>query len=232
MATKKRRRYTQEEREAVLVDVPALGVCEAARKHGVPQTCVSSWLKAARRRWEGTAPAGKQAQAGPPATAAAAAASQGDGTEEQAAAAEKPAERRRTAAKRRAAARRRRGSPSAAERVAKSYTPSQKALALEEAAENGVTAASEKYDISRFSIYDWQRRVRKAAAGQGPSPTSGPAPKDIEARRDAEILEEWKQHPGLCPSQIVYQLRRRHIRVSTHTARRYGVSLRLAPEIS
>jgi len=62
--------------------------------------------------------------------------------------------------------------------------------------------------------------VKKAAAGQGPSPTSGPAPQDIEQKRDAEILEEWKTHPGLGPSQIVHQLARRNVRVSVHTARR------------
>ncbi|XYI01006.1 transposase [Sorangium sp. So ce1128] len=43
----KRRSYTKEEREAVLADVPALGVVEASRKHGVPQTTVTQWAKAA-----------------------------------------------------------------------------------------------------------------------------------------------------------------------------------------
>lgn len=107
-----------------------------------------------------------------------------------------------------------------APRVAKIYTPSQKAVALEDAAKDGVTAASKKNGVSRFTIYEWQRKVKKAAAGEGPSPTSGPAPKDIEERRDAEILGEWKTHPGLGPSQIVNQLRRKAIKVSVHTARR------------
>jgi putative transposase len=104
-------------------------------------------------------------------------------------------------------------------RVAKSYTPSQKAVILEAAQSEGVTAAAEKHDVSRFSIYDWQRKVEKAAAGEGPSPTSGPTPKEIEDKRDAEILEEWKTHPGLGPSQIVNQLARKNVRVSVHTAR-------------
>jgi len=104
--------------------------------------------------------------------------------------------------------------------VAKVYTPSQKAVVLEDAAKDGVTAAAKKHGISRFSIYDWQRRLTKAAAGDGPSPTSGPTPKDIEQQRDAELLEEWKNHPGLGPSQIVNQLRRKNIKVSVHTARR------------
>ncbi len=93
-------------------------------------------------------------------------------------------------------------------------------MVLEDAAKDGVTAAAKKHGISRFSICDWQRRLTKAAAGDGPSPTSGPAPKDIEQQRDAELLEEWKNHPGLGPSQIVNQLRRKNIKVSVHTARR------------
>lgn len=105
-------------------------------------------------------------------------------------------------------------------RVAKRYTPSQKAEVLEHASEHGVTAASEKFKISRFSIYDWQRKVRKAAQGEGPSPTSGPGPKEIEERRDREILSEWKEHPGLGPSQIVNQLRRGGVKVAVQTARR------------
>jgi len=105
-------------------------------------------------------------------------------------------------------------------RVARSYTPSEKAEALEHAATHGVSAASDKFEISRFSIYDWQRKVKKAAAGEGPSPTSGPSPRTIEEQRDQEILGEWRKHPGLGPSQIRNQLRRRGVKVSVTTARR------------
>jgi transposase InsO family protein len=105
-------------------------------------------------------------------------------------------------------------------RVAKQYTPSQKAEALDHALAHGVSAAAERFDISRFSIYDWMRKSKKAAAGEGPAPTSGPAPQEIEAQRDREILSEWHKHPGLGPSQIVNQLRRASIKVSVHTARR------------
>jgi putative transposase len=105
-------------------------------------------------------------------------------------------------------------------RVARSYTPSQKAEALEHAAAHGVSAASDTFHISRFSIYDWQRKLKKAAAGEGPSPTSGPSPRAIEEQRDQEILGEWRKHPGLGPSQIRNQLRRRGVKVSVTTARR------------
>jgi transposase InsO family protein len=104
--------------------------------------------------------------------------------------------------------------------VARKYTPSEKARALEAMAAHGVRAASKQLGISRFSLYQWQRQVKRAAAGQGSSPTSGPDPKDIEAQRDREILGEWHKHPGLGPSQIRNQLRRRGIKVSTNTARR------------
>jgi len=104
--------------------------------------------------------------------------------------------------------------------IAKLYTPSQKAEVLEHAATHGVTAASAKFGPSRFAIYAWRRALAKATKGEGASPTSGPAPKDIEAQRDREILDEWHKHPGLGPSQIVNQLRRGKIKVSVNTARR------------
>jgi transposase InsO family protein len=91
---------------------------------------------------------------------------------------------------------------------------------LEHAATHGVSAASRKFGVSRFSIYDWKRKLEKAAVGEGPSPTSGPAPSEIEAQRDREILTEWHKHAGLGPSQIRNQLRRRGIKVSVATVRR------------
>jgi transposase InsO family protein len=109
----------------------------------------------------------------------------------------------------------------AARKVARVYTPSEKAQALELAGKEGVTAASKQLGISRFSIYDWQRKVRRAAEGKGDSPTSGSEPADVEAKRDNEILSMWREHPGLGPSQIRNQLRReKGIKVSTHTVRR------------
>ncbi len=105
-------------------------------------------------------------------------------------------------------------------RVARLYTPSEKAQALEYAAAHGVTAAYKKLGISRFSLYEWRRRVQRAAEGQGDSPTTGPNPADIEAQRDREILDQWRRHPGLGPSQIRNQLRRKGVKVSVSTVRR------------
>ena len=190
MGTTQRRIYTKEQREAVVADVATDGVRAAAKKHGVPESCVSRWASEAgvvRRQKAAAAANTIEAPVAP-----------------QPMVAPQDAE----------------AEPAAPRHVAKVYAPSQKAVVLEDAAKHGVTAAAAKHGVSRFSIYDWQRKVKKAAAGQAPSPTSGPAPQDIEQKRDAEILEEWKTHPGLGPSQIVHQLARRNVRVSVHTARR------------
>ncbi|MCP5064921.1 MAG: DDE-type integrase/transposase/recombinase, partial [bacterium] len=107
-----------------------------------------------------------------------------------------------------------------ARKVAKRYTPSQRAEILEYAAKHGPTATTKEFDVSRWSIREWQRKVRLAAQGKGPSPTTGPNPTDIEAQRDREILNEWHRHPGLGPSQIKNQLRRKGIKTATSTVRR------------
>jgi transposase len=114
-------------------------------------------------------------------------------------------------------------------RTAKLYTPSQKAEILEHAGDYGVTEASKKFKVSRYSIYGWQRKVSNAATGNGPSPTAGPAPQEIEAQRDKEILDEWHRHPGLGPSQIRNQLRRKGIRTSVNTVRRVMVGAGYRP---
>jgi transposase len=116
-------------------------------------------------------------------------------------------------------------------RVAKLYTPSQKAEILEHAATHGITEASKKFGVSLFAVYAWHRKVAKAATGAGPSPTTGLAPKDLEAQRDKEILDEWHRHPGLGPSQIRNQLRRNSIKVSVNTARRRGSATRITPPL-
>ena len=73
--------------------------------------------------------------------------------------------------------------------------------------------------MSRFSICKWKAQVEAAARGNGDDPTSGPDPQTIEEQRDREILAEWKKHPGLGPSQICNQLRRRGIKVAVNTVR-------------
>jgi transposase InsO family protein len=217
MERKKRRQYTPMEQAAVVRDVDELGVVGAAKKHDVPQSCVSRWACAARDALASAAKsevtqapeavaAMQPLASGTPATVASS-----DNVQARDSLGTKPV----LAEPPPAAAKSKPGS-----RVAKLYTPSQKAQVLEHAAAHGVTAAAEKFDISRFSIYEWQRKLEKAAKGEGPSPTSGPAPADIEAQRDQEILAQWHKHPGLGPSQIANQLRRDGIKVAVHTVRR------------
>ncbi len=112
---------------------------------------------------------------------------------------------------------------------AKHYTPSQKAKILEYSATHGVSAASEEFKVSRNSIYDWKHRVERAAAGKGDSPTTGPSAVEIEQQRDKEILDEYKRHPGLGPSQITNQLRRKGVKVGVNTARRVMVDAGYRP---
>lgn len=104
-------------------------------------------------------------------------------------------------------------------RVAKIYTPSQRARILEYAAENGITEASRNFGVTRFSIYNWQHKVKLHATGKAPdSPVTG-SDEDSTSARDQRILKEWKTHPGLGPSQVRNQLRRQGMKVSVHTVR-------------
>jgi len=105
-------------------------------------------------------------------------------------------------------------------KAARRYTPSQRAEILEYASKHGISATSRKFGVSRWSVRDWKRKVERAAQGKGSSPTSGADPKTIEEQRDREILSMWRVHPGLGPSQIRNQLRRKGVKVSVHTVRR------------
>jgi transposase-like protein len=49
MGSRKRKKYTTKQREAVLADVLTSGVIAAAKKHRVPQSCVSRWARDRRR---------------------------------------------------------------------------------------------------------------------------------------------------------------------------------------
>ena len=182
--------YTPEQRERILRDASELGVCEAARKHGVPQPTISGWR---RGRGSGDNRGGAVNRVTNSSSAAAHTAKGADAPVKQSVTRKQPAKR---------------------------YTPSQKAQAIELAAAVGVSAAARHLDVSRFALRQWQRELDKAAKGEGPSPTSGPAPSDVEAQRDREILGEWHKHAGLGPSQVRNQLRRRGIKVSVATVRR------------
>ena len=185
--------YTAEARRDALALSDEVGCNEAARRLGVPLGTMSCWRYTVRR-WAA------EGRVWPPVVA--------PGPDEDA------SDEELTTALAAAPS-------SKPKQVARVYTPSERARALELAAAVGATAASNELGMSRFSIYEWQRKEKLAAAGKGPSPTSGPDPDDIKAQRDREILSMWRKHPGLGPSQIRNQLRREQsIKVSTTTVRR------------
>ena len=195
MTSKEPRSYTAQEKRDALALATEVGPHEAAQRLGIPAGTVSHWRFKARK----AAAAGEPWPKGPEPNDSGGneeAAGTTAGGEEDAA-----VDHKKT-------------------RVARVYTPSQRAEALELASKVGVTAASRQLGLSRWSIYDWQRRAALAARGEGPSPTSGPDPADLEAQRDREILSMWHKHPGLGPSQIRNQLRRASIKVATNTVRR------------
>lgn len=195
-------KYTAKQRRDVVKDVLLLGVGGAADKHDIPVSTVSGWKRKAE--------AGKAARRGTTSKKRAAAKS----------ATTKPAQEPELKAEGVQKVFDKGASSKTGSKPARRYTPSEKADILEYVGRDGVTAASEHYNVSRYSIYEWKRKVKRAAEGKGPSPTSGPTPAEIEAQRDKEILDEWKRHPGLGPSQIRNQLRRKNVKVAVQTVRR------------
>ena len=201
------RHYDDEQRTTAVKAALETSLKRASRQLGIPKSTLQAWVAKARRAQTSSTPAdtvervASEASAEPsPATTTDIAVAPASATEPMPvpAAPSSPALRR----------------------VARNYTPSEKARALELAAQVGVTKASEQLGISRFSIYEWRRRVRLATEGKGTCPTTGPDPRDIEQQRDNEILELWKLHPGLGPSQIRNQLRRKGVKIGVNTVRR------------
>lgn len=112
------------------------------------------------------------------------------------------------------------GGARASNGVARRYTPTEKGKALEGVAKDGISATHGKLGISRFTLYDWRRRVRLAAEGKISESPVGGSDSDPGADRDKRILEAWRANPGLGPSQVRNQLRRQSFKVSVHTVRR------------
>ena len=53
----------------------------------------------------------------------------------------------------------------------------------------------------------------------GAKPRQAPSSAPTTIRRDQRILQEWRAHPGLGPSQVRNQMRRQGLKVSIHTVR-------------
>ena len=201
--THKRRVFTPDERTQALRRAEEVGATRAGKELGVARCTVNRWRREALR-------AAATAQPGP----AQPAIPQGEAQTEPGAGVLAPTE-----AQVEPQAPAKQEQPVSKNPVARLYTPSERARALELAAAEGVTAASENLGISRFSIYEWRRRARLHAEGKlADSPVTG-SDQDAAAARDRRILEEWRAHPGLGPSQVRNQLRRQGFKVSLHTVR-------------
>ena len=200
MGSSERRVYSAAEKAAAVRAAGGEGLCAAGRRLGVAKSTLWQWVHAA-------AACGDGAEAGPAGVSSVAA--------QPASPVPRPAEPRVPVEPPTPASR-----ATARPRVAKVYTPSQIAQALERVAAIGVRPAAKELGISRNALRDWERKAAKAAKGEGPAPTSGPDPKTVEERRDAAVLAEWRKQQGLGPSQIRNQLRRAGIKVSVQTVRR------------
>jgi len=204
VASVKYRQYTAEERAKAMARVQDVGYRAASEELSIPLGTLTSWVfKARQRTAEADRAATGQGVGAPLARAPVTPPIAPTPAVEAALSPTAPAPR-----------------STARPRVAKLYTPSQIAQALERVAAIGVRPAAKELGISRTTLRDWERKVAKAAKGEGPTPTSGPDPKTIEDKRDAAILTEWRKQQGLGPSQIRNQLRRAGTKVSVHTVRR------------
>ena len=195
------RKFTKGEREAAVARANEIGPTAASRELGILAGTLSGWQAKAKRLAKAEAEDPRRATpspvvpsaATPPALAA-------------------PASTPLTGALTAVAERKK--------RTARVYTPSERARALETVGKHGVKPASRMLGISRFTLYEWQRKVGLAAAGKITDALVTGSDADLAALRDRKILDEWKRYPGLGPSQLRNQLRRGGTKVSVHTVRR------------
>ena len=113
-------------------------------------------------------------------------------------------------------------------RKGRRYGVAEKNEVLREAASIGVGAAAKKMGVSRWSIYEWQRRQDGARTRQ--KAEQALAPRSSRPKRNGQklseeryhlIAETWLENQALGPRQVRQLLRRNHgVRVGTSTARR------------
>jgi len=105
------------------------------------------------------------------------------------------------------------------------YSPAEKTVILQDAAEMGVASSAEKHRCSKWTIYAWLTKRKRVAAAQA-SAEAGAASVEPTAASSATqderhglILELWRQQPGLGPSQIRGLLKRKGFKASVNTVR-------------
>ena len=100
------------------------------------------------------------------------------------------------------------------------YSPAERAEILKDAKELGVSQAVEKHGCSSWSIYDWRKKAKRAAElVSEPGAAAEPSVDSLRDDRHRLILELWRQHPGLGPSQIRNLLKRKGFKASVNTVR-------------
>ena len=101
------------------------------------------------------------------------------------------------------------------------YCAAEKATILEDTEELGVKDAAEKHGCSIWSIYEWRRKAKREAAQDSTQVAQDPLESSdlTQQERQSLILEIWRQQPGLGPSQIRNQLKRKGMRASVNTVR-------------
>ncbi len=104
------------------------------------------------------------------------------------------------------------------------YSAAMKAVILDDALQTSVAEAAEKHGCTSWSIYEWRKKQKRDASKLSPrsdvEPSVGPpSPDKTQEQRRALILEIWRQQPGLGPSQIRNQLKRKGFKASVNTVR-------------
>ena len=111
------------------------------------------------------------------------------------------------------------------------YSPAEKAAILADVEPLGVAGAADEHRCSKWTIYDWlnkRKRAKKAAqtrtsdqdlAPNASDQTEKPEPKASQDERHQMVVEIWRQQPGLGPSQIRNQIKRKGFKISVNTVR-------------
>ena len=102
------------------------------------------------------------------------------------------------------------------------YSPAEKTMIMSDADDIGVAEAAEKHSCSKWTIYDWRRKKdRDAKVAETKSSADNEQAVAIESQDERQqlVLKIWKQQPGLGPSQIRNQLKRKGFKISVNTVR-------------
>lgn len=118
------------------------------------------------------------------------------------------------------------------------YSPAEKEAILADAAADGVGSAAKKHGCSEWSIHRWHKQAadrssttvsEACSAGterredsepvDGPTSESAAESVTLQEERRQLIVEMWRKQPGLGPSQIRNQLKRRGFKASVNTVR-------------